>query len=176
MKFLETKIQGVYIIKLEKIEDERGYFARTFDKKEFLEMGLTNNFIQYSLSCNKKKGTLRGMHFQREPYSETKIVSCVKGKIFDVIVDVRKESPTFKQWESNELDSDNHAMLYIPNGIAHGFQTLVDNTELLYLHSNYYEKNFEGGIRFDDKILSIDWPIKNKIISKRDKSHPNLIL
>ena len=170
MKFLETKIQGLYIIELEKIEDERGYFARTFDKKEFLEMGLTNNFIQFSLSCNKKKGTFRGMHFQREPYSETKIVSCVKGKIFDVIVDLRKESPTFKQWESNELDSNNHAMLYIPNGIAHGFQTLIDDSEVSYQMSQEFYPEYYTGVKWNDPAFSIRLPLPVSVISQRDSS------
>ena len=156
---------------LEKIEDSRGYFARTFDKREFQKLGLIDEFIQLSISSNKKKGTFRGMHFQTEPHSETKIVSCVKGKIFDVIVDLRKESPTFRQWESNELSSDDHTMLYIPEGIAHGFQTMDDDSEVSYHMSKEFNAKYYTGVRWDDPAFRIELPLPVTVISEKDSSY-----
>ena len=170
MKFTETKINGVFLIEIEKIEDDRGFFARTLDKQEFQKHKLTENFVQCSLSYNKKKGTLRGMHFQIPPYGETKIVSCIQGKIFDVIIDLRKNSSTFKQWESVELNSENHKMLYIPKGIAHGFQTLEDNTEIYYQMSEYHKSEYYQGVRYDDPNFGIKWPLPISAISVNDKN------
>jgi len=170
LKFTETKINGVFLIEIEKIEDDRGFFARTLDKQEFQKRKLIENFVQCSISYNKKKGTIRGMHFQLPPYEETKIVSCVRGKIFDVLVDLQKNSSTFKQWESNELSSENHKMLYIPKGIAHGFQTLEDDSGIYYQMSQYHKSEYYKGIRFDDQNFKIKWPLPISAISKNDKN------
>ncbi len=170
LKFIETKIKGVFLITIEKIEDDRGFFARTWDRQEFKNHNLVCDFVQSSISFNRKKGTIRGMHFQLSPYEETKMVSCHSGKIFDVIIDLRKNSPTFKQWESNELDSKNHSMLYIPKGIAHGFQTLEDNSEICYHMNEYHKPEYYQGIRFDDPAFKIEWPLPLSIISENDKN------
>jgi dTDP-4-dehydrorhamnose 3,5-epimerase len=171
MKFSETKIPGVYIVDIEPKNDERGLFARTFCEKEFAAQGLCTRFVQNSISVNKKKGTLRGMHWQEEPHQEIKIVSCIKGAIFDVALDIRKESPTFKQWISCELTEDNHRMLYIPQGCAHGFQTLLDNSIVSYQISEYYHAECGRGVRGDALAIGIKWPIKEKIISQKDLSY-----
>ena len=170
MEFIESKIKGVYLISVEKIEDNRGFFTRTWDVQEFKNRNLESNFVQSSISFNKKKGTIRGIHFQLSPYEETKIVSCIAGKVFDVIVDLRKNSPTFKQWESNLLDSINHDMLYIPKGIAHGFQTIDDNSEIYYKMSEYYRPEYYSGVKFDDPNLKINWPLELSNISETDKN------
>jgi dTDP-4-dehydrorhamnose 3,5-epimerase len=172
MIFSETKLSGAYIIDIEKIKDERGFFARTWDKNEFSKLGLESEFVQSSISLNKKKGTIRGMHYQIKPYEENKIVRCTKGRIFDVIIDIRADSITFKEWLSVELSEDNYKILYIPKGFAHGFQTLEDNSEVVYKISQVYESKFSKGIRWDDKTMLIKWPLKNIIISERDKSFP----
>ena len=170
LKFVELKIKGVYLISIEKTEDSRGFFARTWDDQEFKNRNLESNFVQSSISFNKKKGTIRGMHFQLSPYEETKIVSCIAGKVFDVIVDLRRNSPTFKQWESNLLDSINYDMLYIPKGIAHGFQTIDDNSKIYYKMSEYYRPEYYSGVRFDDPNLKINWPLEISNISENDKN------
>ncbi|WP_428324992.1 dTDP-4-dehydrorhamnose 3,5-epimerase [Nitrosopumilus sp.] len=170
MKFTQTKISGVFLIELEKIEDQRGFFSRTFDKHEFQKNDLESDFVQCSISYNHTKGTLRGMHFQLPPYDETKIVSCINGKIFDVVVDLRKDSSTFKLWESNELSSDNFSMLYVPSGVAHGFQTLEDNSTLYYQMSQYFNPKYYSGIKYDDPSFNIDWPLPISYISDNDKN------
>lgn len=175
MIFSETKLSGAYVIDIKKIEDERGFFARIWDKNEFSKMGLNSEFVQTSISLNTKKGTIRGMHYQTKPYEETKIVRCTKGKIFDVIVDLRPDSKTFKDWFSVELSADNYKMLYVPKGIAHGFQTLEDSTEVTYQISQFYMPKFSKGIKWNDDTLNIKWPIKSIIISERDKSFVTLI-
>ena len=168
MKFLETKLKDVIIIEPEISGDERGSFYRIWDKKIFQENGLNDNLVQISISFNKKKGTLRGMHFQKKPFEEAKIVRCTKGKIFDVVIDLRTESKTFMNWASFELDSNESKILYIPEGFAHGFQTLEDNTELVYQISNWYSPEHASGLRWDDNKFQINWPIQNPIISKKD--------
>ena len=172
MIFLETKLSGAYVIEIERIEDERGFFARTWDKDEFSNRGLDSEFVQFSMSQNKKKGTIRGMHYQAKPHEEIKLVRCTRGKIFDVIIDLRPNSKTFKEWFSIELSENNYRMLYIPNGFAHGFQTLEDNSEIIYEISQKYEPEFSKGIKWDDNTLNIKWPIKGTIISEKDKSLP----
>ena len=166
--FVETKLSGAYIIEIEKIEDERGFFARTFDKNEFLERGLNADFIQSSVSHNNKKGTIRGMHYQSKPYEEVKIVRCTKGKIFDVIIDLRSDSKNFKKWCSFELTEHNYKMLYIPKGFAHGFQTLEDNTEITYQISEIYHPKSSKGIKWNDRVFDIQWPLEISCMSKRD--------
>jgi len=141
MKFTPLKLAGAYLIELEKIQDQRGYFARTFCQKEFAAHGLETNFIQMSMSSNLSKGQIRGMHFQAAPYQETKIVRCTRGAVHDVIIDLRPESPTYQQWHGEELSCDNGKMLYIPRGFAHGYKTLEDNTELFYMMDQVYVKD-----------------------------------
>ena len=171
MKFFETELKGSYIIELEKLEDERGFFTRIWDKKKIQDKGLDSDLVQMSFSFTKKKGTLRGMHFQKKPFEEAKLVRCTRGKIFDVIIDLRPESNTYKKWIDVELKSDNFKMLYIPEGFAHGFQTLEDNTEVFYQMSNWFSPEHVRGIRWNDKEFDIKWPIKCSIISKKDTTY-----
>lgn len=171
MIFTETKLKGAYIIELNKIEDERGFFGRSWCKKEFTEHNLNGNVVQTNTSFNKRKGTLRGLHFQRRPFAETKLVKCTKGAIFDVIVDLRSESPTFKQWLGVEITGENYKMLYIPERFAHGFITLKDNSEVNYLISEFYNPSVEGAIRWDDPEINIQWPIAMEEMSDRDRKH-----
>ena len=168
MKFSETKLSGAFVIEIEKIEDERGFFTRIWDKKEFKKQGLSSELTQCSVSFNKNKGTLRGMHYQISPSEEIKIVRCTQGKIFDVIIDLRKDSKTYKKWIGIELSQDNYKMLYIPKGFAHGFLTLDENTEIFYQMSNEYNKEMAQGIRWNDPTFSINWPSKITIMSERD--------
>ncbi len=172
MIFTETKLKGAFTIKLEKHEDERGFFARTWDQKKFEECGLNSKIVQCNISFNKKKGTLRGMHYQISPYEEAKLVHCTKGKIFDVIIDLRSKSETFKEWIGIELCSESHMMFYVPEGFAHGFQTLEDNTEVFYQMSEFYIPEYARGVRWDDPSFQIKWPLKSTIISRNDLSYP----
>ncbi|HUY13370.1 MAG TPA: dTDP-4-dehydrorhamnose 3,5-epimerase [Terriglobia bacterium] len=172
MVLIETKLQGAYIIELEKIEDERGFFARTFCQREFEAHGLNHRVAQCSTSFNKKKGTLRGMHYQVAPHQETKLVRCTAGAIYDVAVDLRPDSPAFKQWVAVELTEDNRKALYIPAGCAHGFQALVDNTEVHYQISEFYHPEAATGIRWDDPAFGVQWPLREgTILSERDRSY-----
>ncbi|AFS80013.1 dTDP-4-dehydrorhamnose 3,5-epimerase [Candidatus Nitrosopumilus koreensis AR1] len=173
MKFHELKIKGVFIVEIEKIEDERGFFARTWDKNEFLKNNLNPEIVQCNISFNSKKGTIRGMHYQESPYEEAKIVKCVKGKVFEVFIDLRKNSETFKKWGSVELSSEENFELYVPEGFALGFQTLEDNTELFYQMSQYYMPENANGIRWDDPMFNIKWPMTPSIISQKDKDWTN---
>ena len=174
MKFFETDLEDAYIIELEKLEDERGFFTRIWDKKIFKDRGLNSDLVQMSFSYSRQKGTLRGMHFQETPFDEEKIVRCMKGKIFDVIIDLRKESKTYKKWISFELDPNDLKMIYIPKGFAHGFQTLEDDTEVFYQMSNWFSPEHATGIRWDDSEFNITWPIKHPIISKKDCSYEKI--
>ena len=171
MIFTETKLKGAFIIEPEKLEDERGFFARTWDKKEFEERGLNPKLVQCDISFNKKKGTLRGMHYQIAPYEEAKIVRCTKGSIFDVIIDLRPKSKTFKEWIGVELSSSKHKMIYVPEGFAHGFETLEDNTEVFYQMSEVYVPEYAKGVRWDDPLFKINWLLNTPIISKKDLSY-----
>lgn len=168
MIFTETKLSGAYVIDIEAIEDERGFFARSWCKNEFEKLGLNPKLVQCNISFNKKKGTIRGMHFQGSPYEEAKLVRCTRGSIYDVIIDLRSDSPTYLQWFSIELTSDNRKMLYIPEGFAHGFQTLEDNTEVFYQMSEYYHPENAKGIRWNDPTIDITWPLENPTISLKD--------
>jgi dTDP-4-dehydrorhamnose 3,5-epimerase len=174
MKFTELPLKGAYTIDLEKMEDVRGFFARYWCKNEFEEFGLDANIVQINNSMSRYKGTLRGLHFQFPPKAETKIVRCIYGTIWDVIVDIRESSPTYGKWYGTELNDNNRTMMYVPKGFAHGFQTLVDNVELLYFHSEFYSQKHESGLSYNDKTIAIDWPLPVSEISERDKSHPNL--
>jgi dTDP-4-dehydrorhamnose 3,5-epimerase len=169
MKFKELNISGVFLISIEKNEDERGFFARTFCKNEFSEYGLCTEFVQCNMSYNVKKGTLRGMHYQAAPYEEVKIVSCIQGSIYDVVLDIRRESKTYGKWISIELSAKNNEILYIPKGMAHGFQSLVDNSIVYYQMGDFYKSGAGLGIRYDDKRFKIHWPIVDKIISNQDQ-------
>jgi len=171
MKFIETKLKGAYIIEIEPIEDERGFFARTFCIEEFKKNGINFSIVQCNISFNKKKGILRGMHYQVAPYQEAKIVSCTSGAIYDVIIDLRKKSLTYCQWFAVELSAEAYKMLYIPEGFAHGFQTLEDNTAVFYQMSEFYHPECARGVRWNDPVFGIKWPLLVKIISKKDLSY-----
>lgn len=171
MIFTETVLKGSFIISLEPYSDERGWFARTYCKKEFAAIGHDKEWVQMNHSFTVDKGTVRGMHFQHPPFSEIKMVRCIAGAVLDVIVDIRKDSPTFLQHINVSLSADNKKMIYIPHGFAHGFQTLEDNTELIYHHSEYYQPGVEGGLRYNDKALNIQWPLSIQNISERDTNH-----
>jgi dTDP-4-dehydrorhamnose 3,5-epimerase len=172
MRFLPTGIAGAHLIELEPHRDERGFFARTWDGGLFGERGLEPTLAQASTSWNAKAGTLRGMHFQTPPYAEAKLVRCIRGALFDVIVDLRQGSPSWLRWEGFELTAENRRQVYIPPGVAHGFQTLVDDTEVLYLISTPYVPTASEGLRFDDPKLGIRWPAPPSVISERDRNWP----
>ena len=171
MIFLETKLKGAFVIELEKREDERGFFARTWCQKEFEANGLKANLVQSNMAFNKRKGTLRGLHYQVAPFEETKLVRCTRGALYDVIIDLRLRSSTYQEWIGVELTDHNHKMLYIPGGFAHGYQTLEDNTEIFYQVSEFFSPEFERGVRWDDPTFMITWPqTASKIISNKDLS------
>lgn len=174
MLFRETSLNDAMLIEVEQRIDERGYFARTFCEAEFEKHGLIGRFSQSNQSGNARRGTLRGMHFQRAPHSEAKIVRCVRGAIYDVIVDVREGSPTYRQWEGFELTDMNGRMLYVPPGFAHGYQTLMDDVEVTYQVSHPYTPSAEAGLRYDDPTLGIDWPEPVTAISEKDSRWPLL--
>ncbi len=173
MIFTPTKLQGAYILEVKKIEDERGFFGRSWCKRELEEHGLNANVVQANVSYNKVKGTLRGMHFQKAPHQETKLVRCTRGAIYDVIIDLRPDSPTYKQWIGVELTESNYRMLFVPEDFAHGFITLEDNTEVTYQVTQYYTPGAEGGIRWNDPAFQIAWPIEPVVVSGKDQAHPD---
>ena len=176
MIFKETPLNGAFVIELERREDERGFFARTWDQQEFESRGLNPKVVQCNTSFNKKRGTLRGMHYQAKPYQEAKLVRCTRGAIYDVIIDLRPDSPTFKRWVAAELTADNYRMHHIPEGFAHGFLTLEDRTEVFYQMSEFYHLASARGVRWDDPAFEIQWPIAVQVISDRDKNYPNFTL
>ncbi|MDZ4722481.1 MAG: dTDP-4-dehydrorhamnose 3,5-epimerase [candidate division Zixibacteria bacterium] len=173
MNFTQTKLAGAYVVTLELRADERGFFARVWCTNEFKDNGLNPNLVQSSISFNAKRGTLRGMHWQNEPFAEAKIVRCTMGSIFDVIIDLRENSPTYKEHFGINLTSENRTMLYIPVGFAHGFFTLSDNTELQYQMSEFYHPECQRGLRWNDPAFAITWPETVNIISERDNSYPD---
>ena len=173
MIFTETKLKGAFLIDLEKMEDDRGFFARMWCEQEMADQGIQFRAVQANVSLNLKKGTLRGMHFQKKPFEEAKLVRCVKGAIYDVIVDLSPESPTFKQWVSFELAAEDYRMLFIPKGFAHGFVTLEDNTELTYMMSEFYTPGYNTGFRWNDPAFDIRWPYEISIISDKDRTFPD---
>lgn len=171
---METELKGAFVIEPEKLEDERGFFARTWDRREFEARGLDPQLAQCSVSFNKNKGTLRGMHYQAAPDEEAKLVRCTEGAIYDVIIDLRPDSPTFKRWVAAELAADNMRMLYVPKGFAHGFQTLQDDTEVFYQISEFYAPESARGIRWNDPAFDIQWPpAGERVISARDQQLPD---
>jgi dTDP-4-dehydrorhamnose 3,5-epimerase len=171
MVFQKTPLAGLYLLEPRIIRDERGLFARTFCKKEFAEIGFDKDFVQFNHSFNSKKGTLRGMHFQLAPFAETKLIRCVEGRVFDVAVDLRKDSKTYLQYFGVELSKENMLSILIPEGFAHGFQTLEDNSALIYHHTEYYTPNVDSGILYNDPALAINWPLEISIISQKDTSY-----
>jgi len=174
MIFEKTALAGAFIIEIEKREDERGFFARAWCQEEFEAHGLNTRWVQANLAFSKKKGTLRGLHFQVGPYEEIKLMRCIRGAIYDVILDLRSESPTYMQWLGVELTADNHKMLYVPEGFAHGYQSLADNTEVFYPVSQFYTPGSERGVRWNDPAFGIEWPVtQNAILSEKDKSWPD---
>lgn len=172
MRFEAIALDGAWLIYLEPIQDDRGFFARTFCVNEFRAHGLETEFSQHSISCSLSKGAVRGMHFQREPHSEVKLVRCLSGSIWDVIIDVRSGSPTYRSWRGFELSEANGAQLYIPKGFAHGFQTLTDNASVNYLTSEFHAPNAAAGIRYDDPTFGINWPLPVSIIADKDLRWP----
>ena len=170
MLFKKTTLEDVKIIELKKIEDERGFFARAWDTKIFQDNNMTPNIVQCNISYTKIKGSIRGLHYQKNPFEESKLIRCTKGKILDVVVDLRPTSKTYKKYEGFELSENNHKMIYVPKGFALGFQTLEDNTELFYQMSQYFKPEFSSGIRWDDPKIKIKWPMKPTVISSKDQS------
>jgi dTDP-4-dehydrorhamnose 3,5-epimerase len=170
MQFHTTKLADARLIQLEPVKDNRGFFARSFSVEEFAAHSLETRFPQHSLSFSSRRGTLRGMHYQRSPYQEVKLVRCSRGAIWDVIIDIRPESPTFRRWEGFELSSANGLQIYIPKGFAHGFQSLTDDVEVNYLISEPYRAEAASGIRHDDPAFGIAWPLPVSVISERDVS------
>jgi len=173
MRFTPAPLPDAWIVELDKIEDPRGYFARTWCAREFQEHGLGDTLVQCSTSFNVRRGTLRGLHYQAAPHAETKLVRCTRGAIFDVIADVRPASPTFLRWFGLELTEANGRMLYIPKGFAHGFQTLVDDSEIFYQMDEYWEPAAGRGIRWDDPLLGVEWPLEPTVISDKDRLYPD---
>ena len=173
MTFTETKIPGVFVVGLQRLEDERGSFARSWCRREFAEHGLDDALVQCNISFNFKKGTLRGMHFQAAPHLEGKLVRCTRGALFDVALDLRPSSPAFLQWYGSELTPDNGRMLFIPKGCAHGFLTLADNTEIFYQMTEYYYPDGARGVRWNDPLFGIVWPAPVTTMSPRDRDYPD---
>lgn len=171
MEFIPSYFDGLYTLQLKKLEDERGFFARTFCKDEFQQFGFNKEFVQFNHSMSMHKGTIRGMHFQNPPFCEAKLIRCVQGCVYDVAIDLRKNSTTFLQFFGIELSAENMFSVLIPPGFAHGFQTLEDNTALIYHHTEYYKPGAEAGLRFDDPALNINWKLPVSRISDKDKSY-----
>ena len=172
MIFVETRLSGAFVIEPERLEDERGFFARSFDEQEFAACGLVTRWVQCNISFNKKKGTLRGMHYQVVPHAEAKLVRCTMGAIYDVIIDLRPGSLTFRQWVAMELTAENRRMLYLPEGFAHGFQTLMDNTEVFYQMSEFYHPECARGVRWDDPAFGVNWSLPVNVIVEKDNAYP----
>jgi len=177
MIFRETKLTGVYVIEPERFEDDRGFFAPSFSAREFAAHGLAAEFVENNISYNKSRGTLRGMHYQAAPYGQDKLVRCTRGAVFDVAVDLRPESPTFKQWIGVELTAENRSMVYVPGDCGHGYQTLVDDTEVFYMVSQVYVPGEGLGLRWNDPAFGIEWPeLTNRILIERDQEYPDFTL
>lgn len=173
MKLLPQRLSGIHLIEVDYLCDERGFFARSYCTKELSAAGIDAPIAQCNISSNTQKGIIRGLHYQKAPFEEGKIVRCTKGKIFDVCVDLRPDSDTYCQWLGFELTEDNHKALYIPKGFAHGFQTLSEQTEILYLMTEYYEASASTGVRWNDTTFAIDWPLSDPLLSDRDANYPN---
>jgi dTDP-4-dehydrorhamnose 3,5-epimerase len=173
MEFTETRLKGAYLIRLEKIEDQRGHFARAWCQEEFVEHGLNPRMVQLNTAFSHRRGTLRGMHYQIAPYAEAKFIRCTRGAIYDVIIDLRKGSATVGLWHGTELNSENGLMLYAPEGFAHGYQTLRDDTETYYMTSAAFAPASARGVRYDDPKFSVRWPLPVSVISAADRAWPD---
>jgi len=171
MNFEATGLNGSYVVTIVPVTDDRGWFVRTFCKDEFKKIGHNDEWVQINHSFTNEAGTIRGMHFQKPPFAETKLIRCIAGNVFDVIIDLRKNSNTFLKWFGVELSAENKKMIYIPNGFAHGFQTLTDSCQLIYHHTAFYTPGFEEGIKYNDKMIHISWPKEVTRISERDNGH-----
>jgi dTDP-4-dehydrorhamnose 3,5-epimerase len=175
MKFSETKVKGAYLVELDRREDHRGFFARSWCAREFEAQGLNPRVVQINVGFTAKRAGLRGLHYQLPPHAEAKTVRCTHGRVFDVVLDLRPDSPSHKQWEAFELSAENHKMLYIPEGCAHGYQTMTDNAEIEYLTSAFYASGAATGVRFDDPAFNINWPLPLGSISDADRSWPDYV-
>jgi dTDP-4-dehydrorhamnose 3,5-epimerase len=171
--FAETGLKGAFILDLERREDERGFFARSWCREEFEAHGLNPALAQCNVSFNRRRGTLRGMHYQADPFGEAKLVRCTAGSLYDVIIDLRPGSPTFKQHIGEVLSAANHRMMYVPEGFAHGFQTLEDDTEVFYQMSQFYSPAHARGVRYDDPVFGINWKIAEPVMAERDHTYPD---
>lgn len=174
MKLIETKLKDCYILEPDRFGDNRGWFSESYNKKVFEDLGLNYDFVQDNESFSAKKGVLRGLHFQNEPYTQAKIVRCTIGAVYDVAVDIRHDSPTYGMWVGVELSEENGRQLLIPRGFLHGFQTLTDNVKFAYKCDNYYNKESDGGVMYNDPDIGVVWPIEDPILSEKDKHHPKL--
>jgi dTDP-4-dehydrorhamnose 3,5-epimerase len=172
MIFTETKLKGAFLVEIKKLEDDRGFFGRAWCENEFKEHGIDMTIRQINTSYSIRKGTIRGMHYQIDPYKEAKFIRCTRGRIYDVIIDLRPASPTFMQWVGNELSQDNYRMVYVPGNFAHGFVTLEDHSEVYYPVSEFYTPGSERGIRYNDPAFNIEWPVPVEIVSEKDGNHP----
>jgi dTDP-4-dehydrorhamnose 3,5-epimerase len=174
MNFIETKLKDVYIVEPERFEDDRGFFSPSFSQREFAARGLASRFVESNTSYNRRRGTLRGLHYQGAPYGQAKLVRCTRGAIYDVAVDLRSNSPTFRRWVGKELSAENRLMMYLPGDVAHGFQTLEDDTEVFYQVSDSYHPEANAGWRWNDPAFSIEWPLPDEcVINTRDASYPD---
>jgi dTDP-4-dehydrorhamnose 3,5-epimerase len=176
VRFTEAAIGGVYVIDIEPVEDHRGFFARTFCEDELRARGLETHIAQSSIAVTARKGTLRGMHYQREPWGEVKLVRCTRGAVYDAVIDLRPRSSTFRQWFAVELTADNRRLLYVPKGLAHGYQTLEDDTEISYQMSTPYHPEAAAGVRWNDPAFGVRWPIDVTAIADRDAAYPDFPL
>ncbi len=176
MIFTRMGIEGAYIIEPEPLADERGFFARSFCEEEFRKNGLETEIVQCNISYNKKSGTLRGMHYQIPPFEEAKIVSCTRGSIYDVVLDLRRGSPSYCRWFATELSENNYTMVYVPKGCAHGFLTLEDDCMVYYQMTEFFHPECARGVRWDDPAFGITWPHPAEIISEKDQSYPDYAL
>jgi dTDP-4-dehydrorhamnose 3,5-epimerase len=173
MTFLETKLGGVFEVDLELNSDERGFFARSWCEREFANQGLDSKLVQCNISQNRRKNTLRGIHYQETPFAETKLVRCTAGAVYDVVLDLRRESPSFKQWFGVALSAENRKAIYIPEGCGHGFLTLTDDAEIMYQMSEFYHPEAARGVRWNDPSFQIQWPGNVAVISERDRTYPD---
>jgi dTDP-4-dehydrorhamnose 3,5-epimerase len=173
MIFTELALKGAFLVEVKKIEDDRGFFGRAWCANEFREHGLNPSFVKLNTSFSYRKGTIRGLHYQADPYQEVKFIRCTRGRIWDVIIDLRPGSPTFMKWLGNELSADNYRMVYVPENFAHGFVTLEDNSEVYYPVSQFYTPGAERGLRWNDPAFDIQWPVEITVVSDKDRSHPD---
>jgi len=172
MKFTPTPLDGAYLIDLDRRGDDRGFFARAFCKEEFAQAGLCNTIVQVNNSLSRDRGTLRGMHYQLPPFAEDKVVRCIRGALFDVMIDLRPDSRTYGKWYGAELTAENRTMMFVPKGFAHGFLTLAEDTEVFYLATQCYSPEHERGVRWNDPCFGVQWPIEPRVISEKDAKHP----